>query len=79
MALGVLMIAAMYIDLLLFFHTVTVRSLDGMTFRGFLLQGRLMSDDTTVVGTFTVTDDTNSRLSSCQPAGVSELKSSYKL
>ena len=34
-------------------------------FRGFLVQARLQADDITRIGDFAVTDELNSRLSSC--------------
>ena len=42
---------------------------DTGTFRGFLVQARQVADDTTVLGSFSVTDS-GSRLSDCDPASV---------
>ena len=41
----------------------------GETFRGFLVQTRMVADDT-VVGTFATNGAANMRLSSCTPANV---------
>lgn len=41
------------------------------TFRGVLIQTRPLLDDNQLVGTFTVVDADNSRLSSCSPNEVS--------
>ena len=41
-----------------------------VTFRGFLVQTRLIADDTTLVGTFATNGAANMRLSSCTPASV---------
>ena len=50
---------------LFFLITVAVRSTTpGMKFRGFILQGRLVADDVTPVGTFSVTD-TRTKLRPC--------------
>ena len=50
---------------------MTVRSTtSGVNLRGVLLQGRLVADNTTPAGTFTVTDD-NTELSACTPPEVS--------
>ena len=46
--------------------------LGSQTFRGFFVQSRLMADDTTRVGTFTVLNPTNSRLSLCPRPEVSQ-------
>ena len=42
----------------------------GVTFRGFLVQTRMVSDDMTLVGTFATNGAANMRLSSCTPANV---------
>ena len=49
---------------------VSVSGNTGEQFRGFFVQARLMSDDTTRVGVFTVTESL-SRLSSCPVTTVS--------
>jgi len=48
---------------------VTLSDGGGMQFRGFLIQARLMSDDTTVVGSFS-SPPAGARLSSCTPPEV---------
>ena len=50
------------------FCTVTLSG-SGRQFRGFLIQARLMSDDTTRVGSFS-NPPTGARLSSCSPSEV---------
>lgn len=50
---------------------VTLTGNAGENFRGFLIQTRTVADDNTPIGTFTVNDATNSRLSSCTPSNVS--------
>ena len=57
-------------DLICYLHAVTVSGVNNEQFRGVLLQGRLVADDTTTAGTFAATDPLT-RLSSCNPPMVS--------
>lgn len=60
-------------------YAVTVRSVGApQQFRGILLQGRLQADDTTPVGSFTVTDP-NTRIDSCTPPEVRKLRTNNYL
>ena len=45
--------------------------MDGGVFRGFLVQGRLLADESTPVGVFSVIDS-SLKLSVCSPRNVSE-------
>lgn len=42
-------------------------------FRGLLIQSRLVADDTTPVGVFSLVDNRNTRRSFCSPRSVSSL------
>ena len=52
-------------------HTVNLSSNDTM-FRGFLLQARVMADDSTLTGSFSV-PESGTQLSACSPSSVSTL------
>lgn len=52
-------------------YLIVTLSGSGMQFRGFLIQARLMSDDTTRVGSFS-NPPSGTRLSSCSPSEVCE-------
>jgi hypothetical protein len=55
-------------------------TLSGDTFRGFLLQARLLTDDTTLVGSFS-NPSTDTQLSSCTPpeSGITHTSNSDKV
>ena len=55
-------------------RTVTLAGPEGTTFRGFFVQSRLQSDQTTTVGVFSLTDAENSVLRPCTTANVSIMK-----
>ena len=56
-----------------FFLAVSMSGLNDVTipFKGLLVQGRLVVDDAASVGTWSVLDQDNTRLSSCTPPEVS--------
>ena len=50
---------------------MTLSGNDEEQFKGFFIQARLVADDTSRVGSFSVVDEANSKLSACTPANVS--------
>ena len=64
---------AMTLGYIVAFIAVTLSGNDGRQFRGFLIQARIIADDTTYAGSFGVADSVNSQLSPCSRNTVSQL------
>ena len=55
------------IIILIMYSAVTLSGNNGELFKGFLVQARLAADGTSLIGSFGVLDDSNSKHSDCTP------------